>query len=110
MLQLRTLRQQCSVVLHRFFEYEIKNGTDLVSFSFGRNSETPAGVRGAVQGSIVMRFKYAQQRVRQLKGNLQPTQSSVVIDWPTAEQKDRADEALPLSKIADLKRVQPVGN
>jgi len=57
-----------------------------------------------------MRFKYAQRRVRQLKGNLQPTQSSVVIDWPTAEQKDRADEALPLSKIADLKQVQPVGN
>jgi hypothetical protein len=57
-----------------------------------------------------MRFKYAQRRVRQLKGNLQPTQSSVVIDWPTAEQKDRANEALSLSKVADLKQVQPVGN
>lgn len=57
-----------------------------------------------------MRFKYAQRRVRQLKVSLQPTQSSVVIDWPSAEQKDRAEEALPLSKITDFKPVQSAGN
>jgi hypothetical protein len=36
-----------------------------------------------------MRFKYAQERVRQLKGSLEPTESSVVIDWPTMDQKGK---------------------
>jgi len=55
-----------------------------------------------------MRFRYAQQRVRQLKGSLQPTESSVVIDWPTADQKGRVDGALPLSNDLEIKQV-PTG-
>ncbi len=55
-----------------------------------------------------MRFRYAQQRVRQLKGNLQPTESSVVIDWPTVDQKGKADDALPLSKDFEIRQIQSV--
>jgi len=36
-----------------------------------------------------MRFKYAQERVRQLKGSLEPTESSAVINWPILDQKDK---------------------
>lgn len=43
-----------------------------------------------------MRFKYAQQRVRQLKGSLEPTESSSVIDWPITDQKDRELKIKPI--------------
>ena len=39
-----------------------------------------------------MRFKYAQERVRQLKGSLEPTESSAVIDWPIHGPKGQGIE------------------
>jgi hypothetical protein len=53
-----------------------------------------------------MRFRYAQQRVRQLKGSLQPTESSVVIDWPTADQKGKVEDTLPLSNELKIKQIR----
>ena len=58
--------------------------------------------------SDVMRFKYAQQRVRQLMGSLQPTESSAVIDWPTVDQKGRVEDTLPLSKDLKIKQIRSV--
>ena len=71
--------------------------------------ETLSDVNGpvSVQRSFNMRFRYAQQRVRQLKGNIQPTESSVVIDWPTADQRSKVEDALPLSNDLKFKQVQP---
>ena len=53
-----------------------------------------------------MRFRYAQQRVRQLKGSLQPTLSSVVIDWPTVDQRGKVEDTLPLSNDLKVKQIQ----
>ena len=51
-----------------------------------------------------MRFKYAQERVRQLKGSLEPTESSAVIDWPIMDQKDKE------SKIKQIRSVRSKQN
>ncbi len=53
-----------------------------------------------------MRFRYAQQRVRQLKGSLQPTEISVVIDWPTVDQKGKVEDTLPLSNELKIKQIR----
>lgn len=59
---------------------------------------------GEGRRSALMKFKYAQRRVARLKRRLEPTLSSVVIEWPAqppAREKDaREVEALERGIIA----------